>query len=87
VSASAFTQPIVSPTSVMLYQVDLMLRGALFDFMEHTRRSVSPITINQSATAFVYYTLAFRMFVAAYFISSLFKVVRFVARHWRLLLR
>jgi hypothetical protein len=87
VSASVFTQPIVSPTSVMLYQVDLMLRGALFDFMEHTRRSVSPITINQSATAFVYYTLAFRMFVAAYFISSLFKVVRFVARHWRLLLR
>jgi hypothetical protein len=87
VSASVFTQPIVSPTSIKLYQVDLMLRGALFDFMEHTRRSVSPITINQSATAFVYYTLAFRMFVAAYFVSSLFKVVRFVSRHWRLLLR
>lgn len=87
VSASVFIQPIVSSASVMLYQVDLMLRGALFDFMEHTHRSVSPIRINQKATAFVYYTLAFRMFVAAYFISSLFKVVRFVARHRRHLLR
>jgi hypothetical protein len=87
VSASVFTQPAVSPTSVLLYQLDLMLRGALFDFMEHTHRSVSPISINQRATAFVYYTLAFRMFVAAYFISSLFRVARFVVRRWKDLLR
>jgi hypothetical protein len=87
VSASVFTQPAVSPTNVLLYQLDLMLRGALFDFMEHTHRSVSPISINQRATAFVYYTLAFRMFVAAYFISSLFRVARFVVRRWRVLLR
>ena len=50
----------------MLYQLDLMLRGALFDFMEHTHRSVSPITINQNATTFVSYTLLFGMFVAIY---------------------
>jgi hypothetical protein len=87
VSASVFTQPVVSATSVLLYQLDLMLRGALFDFMEHTHRSVSPISINQRATAFVYYTLAFRMFVAAYFISFLFRVARFVVRRWRVLLR
>ena len=87
VSASVFTQPAVSATSVLLYQLDLMLRGALFDFMEHTHRSISPISINQRATAFVYYTLAFRMFVAAYFISSLFRVARFVVRRWRVLLR
>jgi hypothetical protein len=87
VSASVFTQPPVSATSVLLYQLDLMLRGALFDFMEHTHRSVSPISVNQRATAFVYYTLAFRMFVAAYFISSLFRVARFVVRRWRVLLR
>ena len=87
VSASVFTQPAVSATSVLLYQLDLMLRGALFDFMEHTHRSVSPISINQRATAFVYYTLSFRMFVAAYFISSLFRVARFVVRRWRVLLR
>ena len=87
VSSAVFAQPDISAISVMLYQIDLMLRGALFDFMEHTRRSVSPITINQSATTFVYYTLAFRMFVAAYFISSLFRVARFVARRWRVLLR
>jgi hypothetical protein len=64
-----------------------MLRGALLDFMEHTQRSISPMRINQSAIAFVYYTLLFRMFVAIYFFSLLFRVVRFVARRWRVLLR
>jgi hypothetical protein len=43
--------------------------------------------VNQGATAFVYYTLLFRMFVAVYVISSLFRVARFVARRWRVLLR
>ena len=71
----------------MLYQLDLMLRGALFDFMEHTQRSLSPITINQNSTAFVYYTLMFRMFVAIYVILSLFRVLRFALRRWRALLR
>jgi hypothetical protein len=64
-----------------------MLRGALFDVMEHTHRSVSPIAINQSATAFVYYTLLFRMFVAVYVISSVFRVARFMFRRRWLLLR
>jgi hypothetical protein len=86
VSPSVFTQP-ATAAGILWYQLDLMLRGALFDFMEHTHRSVSPISINQRATAFVYYTLAFRMFVAAYFISSLFRVARFVVRRWRVLLR
>ena len=66
VSGSIFNQASVSPISVILYQLDLMARGALFDFMEHTHRSISTITINQNATAFVYYTLMFRMFVAVY---------------------
>jgi hypothetical protein len=55
--------------------------------MEHTQRSVSPLTINRNATAFVYYTLVFRMFVAVYVISSLFRVARFAFRRWRALLR
>jgi hypothetical protein len=86
-SEGVFTQGHVSAGSVVLYQVDLMLRGALFDFMEHTQRSVSPITINRNATAFVYYTLLFRMFVAVYVISSAFRVARFAFRRWRALLR
>ena len=64
-----------------------MLRGALFDFMEHTHRSVAPISVNQNATAFVYYTLLFRMFVAIYAVSSVFRVAQFVARRWRPLLK
>jgi hypothetical protein len=87
VNGSVFNQPDVSAVSVLFYQLDLMLRGGLFDFMEHTQRSISPIRINQSATAFVYYTLLFRMFVAVYVLSSLFRVIRFVARRWRVLLR
>jgi hypothetical protein len=85
-SGSAFVQGEVSAGSVALYQIDLMLRGALFDFMEHTQRSISPISINRSATAFVYYTLLFRMFVAIYIISSVFRVGRFFFRRWRALL-
>jgi hypothetical protein len=87
VSGSVFNQTSASPISIIFYQLDLMLRGALFDFMEHTQRSISPIRVNQSATAFVYYTLAFRMFVAVYVMSSLFRVLRFVLRRWRVLLR
>ena len=87
VNGSVFNQPGVSAVSVLFYQLDLMLRGGLFDFMEHTQRSISLIRINQSATAFVYYTLLFRMFVAVYVLSSLFRVIRFVARRWRALLR
>ena len=87
VNGSVFNQPGVSAVSVLFYQLDLMLRGGLFDFMEHTQRSISPIRINQNATAFVYYTLLFRMFVAVYVLSSLFRVIRFVARRWRALLR
>jgi hypothetical protein len=82
-----FSQSAVSPLSVALYQLDLMLRGALFDFMEHMRQSISPIAVNRNATAFLYYTLLFRMFVAIYVISSLFRVLRFVLRRWRVLLR
>jgi hypothetical protein len=82
-----FNQAAVSPMSIALYQLDLMLRGALFDFMEHTRQSISPIGVNRNATAFLYYTLMFRMFVAIYVMSSLFRVLRFVLRRWRVLLR
>src|SRR5262245_41411592 len=87
VTPTIFNGSNLSVGSVLFYQLDLMLRGALFDFMEHTQRSISPIRINQGATLFVYYTLLFRIFVAVYFFSSLFRVIRFVARRWRVLLR
>jgi hypothetical protein len=88
VSESGFlAQAAVSPTSIALYQLDLMLRGALFDFMAHTRQALSPIAVNRSATALLYYTLMFRMFVAMYVMSSVFRVLRFVLRRWRMMLR
>ena len=87
ITGSAFGSASVSPASVLMYQLDLMLRGALFDVMEHTHRSVSPIAINQDATTFVYYTLLFRMFVAVYVISSVFRVARLMFRRRWLLLR
>jgi hypothetical protein len=88
VSKSVFlAQAAVSPTSIALYQLDLMLRGALFDFMAHTHQAISTIAVNRSATALLYYTLMFRMFVAIYVMSSVFRVLRFVLRRWRVLLR
>ena len=72
--------------NVLMYQLDLMLRGAFFDIMEHTKSSITPLAINQSSTAFVFYTLIFRMFVAIYVFSSFFKVARFVFRHWKAML-
>src|SRR5262249_35095713 len=86
-SDGVFTQGHVSAGSVALYQIDLMLRGALFDFMEHTQRSLSPVSINRNPTLFVYYTLLFRLFVAVYVISSVFRVARFTFRRWRALVR
>jgi hypothetical protein len=87
VSGSVFSGPIdVSPTSVALCHLDLM-RGALFDCTQHTGPSISPIATDRDATAFLYYTLMFRIFVAIYVMSSLFGVVRFVLRRWRVLLR
>ncbi|NJO23815.1 MAG: hypothetical protein HC868_13915 [Sphingomonadales bacterium] len=74
VDPGVFHPPAPSPAAVLFYEIDLILRGALFDFMEHTHRSISPIAIDQGRTAFVYYTLMFRMFVAIYVISSLFRV-------------
>jgi hypothetical protein len=85
--AVLLSQSAVSPTSVALYQLDLILRGALFDFMEHTRWSISPIAVNRNATTFLCYTLMFRMFVAIYVMSSLFRVLRFVLQRWRVLFR
>jgi hypothetical protein len=88
VNESTFlSQSTVSPISLGLYQLDLMLRGALFTFMEYTRQSISPITVNRKAAAFIYYTMMFRVFVATYVMSSLFKVLRFVLRRWKVLLR
>jgi hypothetical protein len=82
-----FSRADLSPMSVALYQLDLMLRGALFDFMQHLSLSISPIATNRNATAFIYYTLMFRMFVGMYVVASVLRVFRFMLRRWRMLLR
>jgi hypothetical protein len=79
--------PLGNLASVLLYQVDLMLRGALFDFMEHTHRSVSSIAINQNGHRLLSITHFFSACSSIYVISSVFRVTRFVFRRWRPLLR
>ncbi len=86
VDAAVFSGATATAVDVLTYHLDLMLRGAFFDFMEHTKRSITQLTINQNATAFVYYTLIFRMFVAIFVFSSFFKVARFALRHWKAML-
>lgn len=52
------------PFQVMLFGLDLVLRGGFFDFMQHFDLRVSQVWMNRSAWGFVLYAFVFRMFYA-----------------------
>lgn len=52
------------PFQVMLFALDLVLRGGFFDFMQHFDLKVSQIWMNRNAPAFVVNAFVFRMFFA-----------------------
>lgn len=53
------------PFSVAFFALDLVVRGALFDFMQHWDLTLSPIHMNRSHNFwFVFYCFVFRMFYA-----------------------
>lgn len=52
------------PIQVMLFGLDLVLRGGFFDFMQHFDLHVSQVWMNRQATWFVWYSFIFRMFFA-----------------------
>lgn len=52
------------PFQVMLFGLDLVLRGGFFDFMQHFDLTVSQVWMNRKAWGFVLYAFVFRMFFA-----------------------
>jgi hypothetical protein len=52
------------PFQVMLFALDLVLRGGFFDFMQHFDLKVSQVWMNRKTWAFVVYAFVFRMFFA-----------------------
>jgi hypothetical protein len=52
------------PFTVMLFALDLVLRGGFFDFLQHFDLRLSQVWMNRAAWAFVWYAFVFRMFFA-----------------------
>jgi hypothetical protein len=60
------------PIATSLFTIDLMLRGALFDFMQHFDLRVTHLYMNRQSTWFVWYAFVFRMFYGFTLVRILF---------------
>lgn len=63
------------PIGTSLFALDLMLRGALFDVMEHFGLGVTPLLMNRRLPWFVWYAFIFRMFYSLTLMKILFSFV------------
>ena len=63
------------PIATSLFALDLVVRGALFDVMQHFDLRLSPITMNRSAFWFIWYAFAFRMTFALTLLKILFSFI------------
>ena len=60
------------PIATSLFTIDLMLRGAFFDFMQHFDLRVTHLYMNRQSTWFVWYCFVFRMFYGFTLVRILF---------------
>jgi hypothetical protein len=60
--ANGATPVTAGPFTIMLFALDLVLRGGFFDFMQHFDLRLSHVWMNKRAWGFVWYAFAFRMF-------------------------
>lgn len=51
-----------NPGTVMLFALDLVLRGGFFDFMQHFDLGISHVWMNRRVWPFMVYSFVFRMF-------------------------
>lgn len=63
------------PIGTSLFAFDLMLRGALFDVVEHFGLGVTPLLMNRRLPWFVWYAFVFRMFYSLTLMKILFSFV------------
>jgi hypothetical protein len=60
------------PIATSFFTIDLMLRGALFDFMQHFDMRATHLYMNRQSTWFVWYAFVFRMFYGLTLVRILF---------------
>jgi hypothetical protein len=60
------------PIATSFFTIDLMLRGALFDFMQHFDLRATHLYMNRQLPWFVWYAFAFRMFYGFTLVRILF---------------
>lgn len=71
---------IAGPIATSFFTIDLMLRGGLFDFMQHFDLRVSHLYLNRQMPWFVWYSFVFRMFYGLTLIRILFSLAWILAK-------
>jgi hypothetical protein len=68
------------PIATSFFTIDLMLRGGLFDFMQHFDIRATHLYLNRQAPWFVWYSFVFRMFYGLTLIRLLFSLAWVLAK-------
>lgn len=66
---------VASPLGILLFALDLVLRGGFFDFMQHFDLHVTALHLNRGNPWFVWYSFVFRMFYGFTMFKILFSFV------------
>jgi hypothetical protein len=65
---------LAGPIATSFFTIDLMLRGGLFDFMQHFDLRATHLYLNRQAPWFVWYSFVFRMFYGLTLLRLLFSL-------------
>src|SRR5206468_11579167 len=65
-----------SPGDVILFVLDLMLRGGLFDLMEHFELHVGHLIRNRADWMFSLFSFSYRIYVPMFLIATVVRVVK-----------
>jgi hypothetical protein len=67
-----------SPLKIVVFVVDLFLRGALLDVMEHFKLQVGTLKINQHLWLYKVYAFTYRAYVAFFIIATIMRYLRVI---------
>jgi hypothetical protein len=76
----AKTPVVAGPIATSFFTIDLMLRGGLFDFMQHFDLRATHLYLNRLNPWFVWYSFVFRMFYGLTLIRLLFSLAWVLAK-------
>ena len=69
-----------SPIAVAMFTLDLVLRGAFFDFMQHFDVTLSHVSMYRPNARFVWYSFLFRMFFGLTMLKILLSFIWILAK-------